>query len=75
MDAKQDYSGKHKIVLPADYMNSIDAVCDLYEDRISEIATNLDCAGLKLTVTQRLIRFASAGLVIWLIPVIWLTCL
>jgi len=75
MDVKPDYTGTHKVVLPIGYMNSIEAVFELYEDEIAAVAANLDCPGLRLSKTQRLLRFTVAGLGIWLIPVIWLTCL
>jgi len=75
MDANTDYTGTHKVVLPADYMNSIEAVCELYEDRIDAVGTNLDIPGLQLTLRQRLLRIAVVALIMWLIPAIWLTCL
>jgi len=74
MNTKPDYTGTHKVVLPVDYMNSIDAVCELYEDRIAAVGTNLDIPGLRLTVTQRLVRITVVALIVWLIPAIWLTC-
>lgn len=75
MNANLDYTGTHKVVLPVDYMNSIDAVCELYEDQIAAVGTNLDIPGLRLTLTQRLLRITAGALIVWLIPAIWLTCL
>ncbi len=74
MDGKSDYTGTHKVILPADYMNSIEAVCELHSDQLSAVAMNLDCPGLRLSVAQKLLRLTFAGLCIWLIPGIWLTC-
>lgn len=75
MNAETDYTGTHKVVLPVDYLNSIDAVCDIYEERITEAAAGLDIPGLRLSTTQKLVRYLVATVCIWLIPAIWLTCL
>lgn len=74
MDATREFTGTHKVVLPADFMNSIEAVCELHEEHISAVGTNLDIPGLQLSSTQRALRLALAGLAIFLIPTIWLTC-
>lgn len=72
MASNADYTGTHKVVLPADYMNSVEAVCELYEERIDEVGTNLDnIPGLRLTWSQRLFRFSVLALVLWLLPMIW----
>ena len=75
MDAEPDYTGKHQVVLPVDYMNSVEAVCELHADQIAAAALSLDIPGLRLSATQRLLRCTVAGLIAWLIPVIWLTCI
>lgn len=74
MDAKHEFTGTHKVILPADFMNSIEAVCEVHEEHIASVGTNLDIPGLRLTWKQRLLRLTVAGLVIFLIPTIWLTC-
>ncbi len=74
MDTKSDFTGKHKVILPADYLNSIEAVCEFHEDQINAVPANLSIPGLRVSGTQRLFRFTSVGLGIWLIPVIWLIC-
>jgi hypothetical protein len=75
MVASADYTGTHKVVLPADFLNSIDAAVDLYEDDIAAVAANLNVSGFKATVGRGVIRVASAGLIIWLLPVSWSTCI
>ncbi len=74
MDAKQEFTGTHKVILPADFMNSIEAVCEVHDEHISAVGTNLDIPGLRLTRKQRVLRLAIAGLMIFLVPTIWLTC-
>ena len=73
MVGDSEYTGTHKVILPPDYMNSIEAVCDVHEEHISAVGTNLDIPGLQLTWSQRLVRLAFACLLIFLIPVIWQT--
>jgi len=71
MVSNEDYTGTHKVVLPADYMNSVEAVCDLYEDRIDEAGMNLDnIPGLRLSWSQRLFRLGLLALVLWLLPLL-----
>lgn len=67
----QEYTGTHKVVLPPDFMNSIEAVCEVHDEHISAVGTNLEIPGLRLTWTQRLVRFAIACFFIFLVPVIW----
>ena len=40
MDATQEYTGTHKVILPPDYMNSIEAVCEVHEEYISAVGTD-----------------------------------
>jgi hypothetical protein len=75
MVASADYTGTHKVVLPADFLNSIDVAVDLYEDDIAAVAANLNVSGFKATVGRGVIRVASAGLIVWLLPVSWSTCI
>jgi hypothetical protein len=75
MVASADYTGTHKVVLPADFLNSIDVAVDLYEDDIAAVAANLNVSGFNATVGRGVIRVASAGLIIWLLPVSWSICI
>ena len=43
MDAKPAYTGTHKVVLPAGYLNSIEAAVELHAEQIASVAANLDC--------------------------------
>ena len=75
MTASADYTGTHKVVLPPDFLNSIDAAVDLYEDDIAAVAANLNVSGLKSAVGRSVIRFVSTSLGIWLLPAGWATCI
>ena len=75
MNTNQEYTGKHKVILPVGFMNSIEAVCELHEEEMAAIGSDLNCPGLRLSLMQKLTRRTVVGLCIWLIPAIWLTCL
>ncbi|MBT8444925.1 MAG: hypothetical protein HKN81_11295 [Gammaproteobacteria bacterium] len=68
MSVEAEYTGTHKVVLPLDYMNSVEAVCDLHEESIAEAALSLDIPELRTSVLQRLLKFSIAGALLWLIP-------
>jgi hypothetical protein len=75
MTASADYTGTHKVVLPPDFLNSIDAAVDLYEDDIAAVAANLNVSGLKSVAARGVIRLTWTGLLIWLLSVGWSTCI
>jgi hypothetical protein len=75
MAASAEYTGTHKVVLPPDFLNSIDVAVELYEDDIAAVAANLNVSGLKTTVSRAVTRVVSAGFIIWLLPVGWSTCI
>ena len=75
MTASADYTGTHKVVLPPDFLNSIDAAVDLYEDDIAAVAANLNVSGLKSVAARGVIRLIGTGLLIWLLSVGWSTCI
>jgi len=75
MNAGPAYTGTHKVVLPADYLNSIEAAVEMHAERIALVAVNLDFPGPQLSVAQRLLRCGTLGLALWMVPVGWMTCL
>ena len=75
MTASADYTGTHKVVLPPDFLNSIDAAVDLYEDDIAAVAANLNVSGLKSVAARGVIRLIGTAVLIWLLSVGWSTCI
>jgi hypothetical protein len=75
MIASVDFTGTHKVVLPRDFLNSIDAAVDLYEDDIAAVAANLNVSGFRSHVGRGVFRIAFMGLIIWLLSVAWSTCI
>lgn len=75
MDTKTAYTGTHKVVLPADYLNSIEAAVEIHADEISSVAANLDCPGLQLSNGRRAFRSGIMSVLMWIAPVTWMTCM
>ena len=71
MAEKPDYTGTHKVVLPADFLNSIDAAVELYEEEIAMIAADLNVAGMRARSGHRVLA-VTIGLLIWLLPADWM---
>jgi len=74
MDAKTDYTGTHKVVLPTNFLNSVDAAVELYEDDIAGVAADLSVAGMPSRRRHRFLAFVF-GLLIALLPGDWLSLL
>ena len=70
MNVQAEYTGTHKVILPLNYMDSVEAVCDLHEEAISDAALSLDIPGLQTSRTRRFLRLACFALVIWLVPAV-----
>ena len=76
MESNTEYTGSHVVLLPANYLDSIDAAVELNEEAIDAVAANLDdVQGVTLRPAQRLMRSGLAALAIWLAPAGWMTCL
>jgi len=75
MNAKTAYTGTHKVVLPADYLNSIESAVEMHADRIASVAANLDFPGTQNSASQRLMRCGILSIAVWMVPVSWVTCL
>jgi hypothetical protein len=75
MIVKPSYTGTHKVVLPAGYLDSIEAAVEVHAERIASVAANLDFPGLPLCTSQRVLRFGIRSVAIWMMPAGWMTCL
>lgn len=74
MSEDVDYKGDKFVVLPKDFLNSVEAAVDLHADQISSVAANLYVRDINLGFGRRLIRLGAIGTVLWLVPVIWMIC-
>jgi hypothetical protein len=75
MNAKTAYTGTHKVVLPVDYLNSIESAIELHAERIASVAVNLDFPGTQNSAFQRVFRCGILSIAVWLVPVGWMICL
>ncbi len=71
MAENPDYTGTHKVVLPTDFLNSIDAAVELYAEEIAEVAADLHVAGMQTRSGHRGLA-VIVGILIWLLPADWM---
>lgn len=74
MSGEQDYDGDQCVVLPANYMASVDAAVELYDEDIARNSTNFDVNGLEYGVGRLLFRLAIVAALFWLLPSYWILC-
>ena len=69
--ADDEFDGDQCVVLPANYMASVDAAVELYDDDIARNSTNFSVNGLEYGLGRLLFRVAIIGGLLWLMPSIW----
>jgi hypothetical protein len=72
MGLKPEYTGSHKVTLPADFMETVEAVVELFEDEIAEVAVDPNLSGMQ-TLNQHRFLAGIVGLVVCLLPPDWIT--
>ena len=73
MSEKGEFDGDACVVLPKNYLNSAEAVAEIYEAELAEAASSLDVDNL-----DRHPRFLKGTLlvpVLWALSSIWTVCL
>ncbi len=70
-NADDEFDGDQCVVLPTNYMASVDAAVELYDDDIAKNSTNFSVRGLEYGLGRLLFRVAFIGGLLWLIPSIW----
>ncbi len=75
MISATEYDGDDCVVLPANYLSSVDAAVELYEDDLAEAAANLDVDGLKRSFAQFVVNRGFAASLLWLLPAAWAVCI
>jgi hypothetical protein len=73
MSEKDEFDGDACVVLPRNYLNSAEAVAEIYEDELAEAASSLDVDNL-----DRRPRFLQGTLLVpalWALSSIWTVCL
>lgn len=74
MRVEDDYDGDQCVILPANYMASVDAAVELYDEGIARNSTNFNVSGLQYGVGRLLFRVTVAALLFWLLPSLWILC-
>jgi hypothetical protein len=70
--AEPDFDGDKCVVLPKNYLQSAQAVSEIYEDELTEIATNLEVDSLRRR--PRVFRALLLALLVWAAPSVWMIC-
>lgn len=71
MSDQDDFSGDQCMVLPKNYLNSAEAVADIYEEELSRAADNLDVDELRGRSFMSGLLLAP---IIWAVSGIWTVC-
>jgi hypothetical protein len=73
MSGNEEFNGDACVVLPKNYLNSAEAVAEIYEDELSEAVSNFEVDNLR-----RGPSFLSGTLlvpVLWALTAIWTVCI
>ena len=73
MNANTEFNGDQCMVLPAGYLQSAEAVSEIYEDELGQSVGNLDVNGL--ADTPSFFEGAFLAALLWAVPSAWMVCL
>jgi hypothetical protein len=73
MSDQDDFDGDACVVLPKNYLNSAEAVADIYEDELSEAATHFKSDPFRLT--PRFVKTSLMTALVWGLSSIWTVCI
>lgn len=73
MASQTDFDGETLIVLPKNYLQSAQAVSEVYEEELAARVSNLDVDNL--TSKPSFFRGTLLATLLWMIPSIWTVCL
>jgi hypothetical protein len=73
MSDTDEFDGDACVVLPKNYLNSAEAVAEIYEDELAEAATSFDVDHLK--GGPRFLKGTLLAPLLWALPSIWSVCL
>lgn len=71
MSETDEFDGDACVVLPKNYLNSAEAVADIYEDELSAAATNFR---VDLLGAPRFFKGTLLAALIWAASAIWTVC-
>jgi len=74
MRVDDDFDGDQCVVLPSNYLASVDAAVELYDDDIARNSTNFNVSGLEYGIGRNVFRVTVLASLLWLVPSIWALC-
>ena len=74
MSQEAEFKGNEFVVLPKDYLNSVESAVEMHAEQIASVAANLNVRDINVGLGRRLLRLGVLGTVLWLVPVIWMIC-
>lgn len=74
MEDDRDYTGTHAVVLPKDYLQSLEAASELYEEELSSAVSDLEVDSLAPDRRWHMRFGVTLGALVWLAPACWITC-
>ena len=74
MRAGDDFDGDKCVVLPANYLASVDAAVELYDEDIARASENMSIRGLEYGLGRVLFRIILIAVLFWLLPSLWMLC-
>ncbi len=75
MANESEYNGDQVVVLPTNFLDSVEAAVDIYANEIDAVAVNLKVGDLSNTRSGMFIRQCVLTIFLWTIPVSWMSCL
>lgn len=75
MQVDDEFDGDQCVILPTNYMASVDAAVELYDEDIAKNSKNFNVRGLEYGAGRWLFRIALAAGLLWLLPSVWALCL
>ena len=75
MRVDDEFDGDQCVVLPTNFMASVDAAVELYDDDIAKNSTNFNVSGLEYGIGRLLFRITVVAGLLWLLPSVWAHCI
>lgn len=72
MNAGTEFNGDQCMVLPAGYLQSAEAVSEIYEDELGRSVSSLEVGGL--AETPDFFEGTLLAVLLWAAPSIWMVC-
>lgn len=71
MSKDADFDGDRCVVLPANYLQSVTAATEIYEDELARVSMNLDVESFS---GPGFFSGTLTAAVLWALPSLWMAC-